>query len=256
MNSMYGKVALITGATSGIGKASAIEFSKQGATVVLAGRRESEGEAVTKEIRDAGGEAMFIKTDVADEEQIKALVEKTVATYGRLDVAFNNAGVEGEFNIKTAEQTVEHYQQVFDINVKGVLLSMKHEIPAMLEHGGGAIINTASVVGSIGIAGAGVYVASKHAVLGLTKTAALEYAQQKIRVNAISPGGIETEMFQRAAGTPEEKSQGRQYFTSLHPVGRLGTPEEIANAVVFLASPGASFITGANLLADGGWTVQ
>lgn len=145
---------------------------------------------------------------------------------------------------------------MFDINVKGVLLSMKHEIPAMLSNGGGAIINMASVASTIAIPGAGIYVASKHAVLGLSRSAALEYAQQGIRVNAISPGGVETEMLQRSTGTPEEESVGRTFLRNLHPVGRFATPEEIATTVVFLASTDAAFITGANLLADGGWTAQ
>lgn len=256
MTTLIGKVALVTGGTSGIGKATAIAFAQAGAAVVIAGRRQPEGDAVVQEIQAAGGEALFVKTDVSDETQVQALVEKAIAYYGKLDIAFNNAGIEGDFGIATAEQTAEHYQQVFDINVKGVLLSMKHEIPAMLASGGGAIVNTASVAGSVAIPGAGVYVASKHAVLGLTRSAALEYAQQGIRVNAISPGGVETEMLQRAAGLPEAESEGRTYFKNLHPVGRFATPEEIAATVVFLASPGAAFVTGANLVADGGWTAQ
>lgn len=256
MTTLNGKVALVTGGTSGIGKASAIAFAQAGANVVIAGRRITEGEAIAHEINSNGGHAIFIPTDVSDEAQVQTLIEKTIAYYGQLDIAFNNAGIEGDFGIPTAEQTAQHYQQVFDINVKGVLLAMKHEIPALLAHGGGAIINTASVASTIGIPGAGIYVASKHAVLGLTRSAALEYAQQGIRVNAISPGGVETEMLQRAAGTPAEDTAGRAFFRNLHPVGRFATPEEIASAVVFLASPGATFITGANLLADGGWTVQ
>lgn len=256
MSSISGKVVLITGATSGIGKAAAVAFAQNGAKVVLAGRRNNEGEAVVNEISSNGGEAIFVKTDVSDEEQVKHLVEKTVVTFGRLDVAFNNAGIEGNFNILTADQTVEHYQRVFDINVKGVLLSMKYEIPALLAAGGGAIINMASVAATIGIPAAAIYVASKHAVLGLTRSAALEYAQQGIRVNVISPGTVETEMVQRHVGLPEENSQARQIFTNLHPMKRIASPEEIASAVVFLASDGASFITGANLAADGGWTVQ
>lgn len=256
MSSMSGKVVLITGATSGIGKAAAVAFAQNGALVVLAGRRDFEGEAVVNEIRAVGGEAIFVKTDVSDEEQVKHLVKKTVVTFGRLDVAFNNAGTEGNFNIVTADQTVEHYQRVFDINVKGVLLSMKYEIPALLAVGGGAIINMASVTATVGVSGAGVYTASKHAVLGLTRSAALEYAEQGIRVNAISPGAVETEILQRNVGLPEENSQARQIYTNLHPMKRIASPEEIASAVIFLASDGASFITGANLAADGGWTVQ
>jgi NAD(P)-dependent dehydrogenase (short-subunit alcohol dehydrogenase family) len=256
MSTLSGKVALVTGGTSGIGKATAIAFARSGAKVVIAGRRQPEGETTVDEIQRTDGDAIFVKTDVSDEAQVKALVEKTVARYGRLDIAFNNAGIEGEFGILTAEQTAEHYQQVFDINVKGVLLSMKHEISTMLVHGGGAIVNMASVASTVGLPGTGIYVASKHAVLGLTRSAALEYAQQGIRINAISPGGVETEMLQRAAGQPEEESASRTFFKNLHPIGRFSTPEEIAATVVFLASPEATFIVGANLLVDGGWTAQ
>jgi len=256
MTTLTGKVALVTGGTSGIGKATAIAFAQAGAKVVVAGRRQAEGEAVVDKIRMGGGESIFVKTDVSDEAQIKTLIESAIATYGRLDLAFNNAGVEGEFGISTAEQTPEHYQQVFDINVKGVLLSMKHEIAAMLASGGGAIVNTASVASTIGLPGVGIYVASKHAVLGLTRSAALEYAQQGIRINAISPGSVETEMLQRATGDPAEASAGRTFLKNLHPIGRFATPEEIAATVVFLVSSDAAFVTGANLLADGGWTAQ
>lgn len=256
MTTLIGKVALVTGGTSGIGRATALAFAQAGAKVVVAGRRIAEGEAVTQTINSTGGNALFVQVDVSDEAQVQNLIEKTLAHHGRLDIAFNNAGVEGEFGIPTAEQTVDHYQQVFDINVKGVLLSMKHEIPALLASGGGAIVNMASAVSTVAVPGAGIYVASKHAVLGLTRAAALEYAQQGIRVNAISPGGVETEMLQRATGLPEAESAGRTFFRNLHPVGRFATPEEIAATVVFLVSPGASFVTGANLLADGGWTVQ
>lgn len=256
MTSLQGKVALVTGATSGIGKASAIALAKAGAKVVLAGRRIEAGSAIAESIVASGGDAIFVQTDVGDEAQIQNLIERAVAKYGKLDIAFNNAGVEGEFGIITAEQTAEHYQSVFDINVKGVLLAMKHQIPAMLANGSGAIINTASTAATIGIPSAGIYAASKHAVLGLTRSTALEYAQQGIRVNAISPGGVETEMMQRANGTPEEASEGREFFKSLHPLGRFATPEEIAETVVFLASPAAAFMTGSNLVTDGGWTAQ
>ena len=250
-----GQVALVAGGTSGIGKAAAIAFAQAGAKVVIAGRRQAEGEAIAHEIRDNGGEAIFVKTDISDETQIKTLIEKAIATYGQLDIAFNNAGIEGEFGISTAEQTADHYKQVFEINVAGVLLSMKHAIPAMLAHGGGAIVNTASVMSTVGMPGASVYVASKHAVLGLTRSAALEYAQQGIRINAISPGGVETEMLQRAAGTLEEDTAGRAFFRNLHPMGRFASPNEIAETVLFLASPHSAFMTGANVMADGGWSV-
>ena len=256
MTNLTGKVAIVTGGTSGIGRAASIALAQAGAKVVVAGRRQAEGEETIRQIEAIGGKGFFVATDVSQEADIQRLVEQAIATYGQLDIAFNNAGVEGEFGIPTVEQTADHYDQVFDINVKGVLLSMKYEIRAMLEKGGGAIINTASVMSTVATPGAGVYVASKHAVLGLTRSAALEYAQQGIRVNAISPGGVETEMLQRAAGLPEEESAGRAFFKNLHPVGRFATPEEIAATVVFLASSEASFVTGANLLADGGWTAQ
>jgi NAD(P)-dependent dehydrogenase (short-subunit alcohol dehydrogenase family) len=251
--SFQNKVVLITGATSGIGKVTALAFAAQGAKVIVSGRRESEGTAAVAEIKTAGGEATFVRTDVAVEADIKALVETTVATYGRLDIAFNNAGVEHTAPI--TETTAEAYHHVFNINVLGVLLSQKYEIPAMLAHGGGVIINTSSIAGHIGMANASVYIASKHAVEGLTKTAALEYAKQGIRVNAVAPGAIVTDMFERFAGGGED-SDGGKYLASLHPMGRLGRSEEIAETVLFLASEKASFITGQSIAVDGGFLAQ
>ncbi len=195
--SLENKVAVVTGGTSGIGKAAALALAKAGAKVVVAGRRENEGNAVVEAIEKGGGKALFVKTDVTREADVKALVDKTVATFGRLDIAFNNAGTEGQMGLTTETQTSEHYQSVFDINVKGVLLSMKHEVAAMLRNGGGSIVNTSSIAGQIGLAGAGVYVASKHAVNGLSKSAALEFAKKGIRVNTVSPGTIQTEMIGR-----------------------------------------------------------
>jgi NAD(P)-dependent dehydrogenase (short-subunit alcohol dehydrogenase family) len=247
------KVALVTGGTSGIGRAAALAFAREGAKVVVAGRREAEGNAVVRAITAAGGEAIFIQTDVAHEDQVAALVSQTLAKYGRLDVAFNNAGVEGSLGPITG-QTVENYAHVFDANVKGVFLSLKHEIPALLRTGGGAIVNTSSVAGSIGFANFGLYVASKHAVLGLTKSAALEYAAQGVRVNAVSPAAIQTDMLDRAFGAGE--SDNKKLMASHHPVGRIGTPEEIADAVLYLSAPGASFVTGHDLVVDGGYTAQ
>ncbi len=250
--SFQNKVVLITGATSGIGKVSALAFAKAGAKVVVSGRREAEGQAVVSEIKAAGGEATFVKADVAVEADVEALVAKTVATYGRIDVAFNNAGVEHSGSV--VEATEADYRYVFDINVWGVLNSMKHEIPVMLKQGGGVIINTSSAVGYVAMAGASIYVASKHAVEGLTKAAALEYAKQGIRVNAVAPAAIETDMMNRFTGGGSEEAL--TYMRTLHPVGRLGRSEEIANAVLFLASDGASFITGTSLKVDGGFLAQ
>lgn len=247
------QVALVTGGTSGIGRAAAIAFAREGAKVVIAGRRTAEGNAVAKTITDAGGEALFIKTDVAKEEEVSSLVAQTLSHFGRLDVAFNNAGVEGSLG-PIAGQSVENYHQVFDANVKGVFLSLKHEIPAMLRTSGGSIINTSSIGGSIGFPNFSLYVASKHAVIGLTKSAALEYAAQRIRVNAISPAAIQTDMLDRAFGAGE--SDNKKLMASHHPVGRIGTPDEIADAVLYLAAPGASFVTGHDLLIDGGFTAQ
>lgn len=249
---MKDKVILITGATSGIGKSTAQKFGEAGAKVVVSGRRETEGNAVVAAIKAAGGEATFVRADVAKEEDVKALVARTVETYGRLDVAFNNAGVEHVGPL--AEATQEEYRRLFDINVWGVISSMKHEIPAMLKNGGGSIINTSSMGGHIGMAGLSIYIASKHAVEGLTKTTALEYAQEGIRVNAVAPGAIETDMITRFAG--EEGSDMRAGLASMHPMGRMGKANEIADAVLFLASDAASFITGTSLKVEGGFLAQ
>jgi len=250
--SFQNKVVLITGATSGIGKTSALAFAKAGAKVVVSGRRETEGQAVVSGIKAAGGEATFVKADVAVEAEVAALVAKTVATYGRIDIAFNNAGV--EITCPIVDATEADYRRAFDINVWGVLTSMKHEIPVMLKQGAGVIINTSSVAGHVGMGGASIYVASKHAVEGLTKSAAMEYAKQGIRVNAVAPAAIETDMLDRFTGGGN--ADALSYMRSLHPVGRLGRSEEIANAVLFLASDAASFITGTSLNVDGGFLAQ
>lgn len=251
--SFENKVALVTGGTSGIGKAAALALATAGAKVVVAGRRENEGREVVEAIEKLGGKALFVKTDVSREANVKALVEKATATFGRLDFAFNNAGVEGAPNLPTDQQTEENYRNVFNINVLGTLLSMKHEIPAMLKNGG-AIVNTSSVVGQVGLPGYGVYTASKHAVNGLTRSAALEVAKQGVRVNAVAFGTIETPMIDRFVGEAKTNNPQRDWLKSVHPIGRLGTVEEAAQAVVALLEN--SFITGSVLTVDGGWTAQ
>jgi NAD(P)-dependent dehydrogenase (short-subunit alcohol dehydrogenase family) len=244
-NDYTNKTVLITGGTSGIGKVTAIAFANAGAKVVLTGRREKEGAEVVAEIKKTGGTASFVRADVSKDADIVKAIDFVVATYGRLDVAFNNAGVEmlGPLDQVTEEQ----YRSTFDINVWGVLNSMKHEIPAMLKGGGGAIVNTSSIAGHIGLAQASIYVATKHAVEGLTKAAAVEFAKQGIRVNAVAPGTIDTEMVARF---PKE---AQEWLKSQHPVGRFGASEDIAAAVLYLASDGAKFTTGAILAVDGGW---
>jgi NAD(P)-dependent dehydrogenase (short-subunit alcohol dehydrogenase family) len=244
------KVVLITGGTSGIGRATAVEFAKEGAKVVVSGRRKAEGAETVTMIGKAGGEGLFLQADVSDEEQVKNLVQGTLERFGRLDIAFNNAGIEGT-PAPLAEATVEQYQKVYDINVKGVFLGMKHEITAMLKTGGGSIVNTSSALGHIAFPTMGLYTGTKWAVIGLTKTAALETAKHGIRVNSVSPAVIETEMFDRSLGGSEDSVA---YMKSLHPVGRFGQSAEVASAVLYLSSPAASFVTGTDILVDGGLT--
>ncbi|HEU5245977.1 MAG TPA: SDR family oxidoreductase [Candidatus Udaeobacter sp.] len=246
---LNGKVALVTGGTSGIGKATAIAFTRAGAKVVLTGRREKEGAQVVAEIKKLGGDAAFVRADVAKDADVKAMVDFTVDKYGRLDVAFNNAGVEWKGSLEKA--TEAEYRRIFDINVWGVLNSMRHEIPVMLKNGGGAIVNTSSGAGHVGLPEVSVYVASKHAVEGLTKSVALEFARQNIRINAVAPGVIATEMFDRFAG-----DELRDQITSITPVGRVGAAEEIAAAVLYLCSDDAKFTIGTSLVVDGGYVAQ
>jgi NAD(P)-dependent dehydrogenase (short-subunit alcohol dehydrogenase family) len=243
------KVAIITGASSGIGRTTAISLAKEGIKVSLAARRDKEGEETLRLVKEAGGDGMFVKTDISNEDYVKSLVEKTIKTYGRLDYAFNNAGIE-ETSKSFVDRTSDVFDNIMNINVKGVWLSMKYEIPQMLKNGGGAIVNTSSAAGVIGFAQKAIYAASKHAVLGLTKSAALEYAKSGIRINAVAPGAIETDMHERSV---EGKQQLRDRLIAFHPIGRVGKPQEIANAVVWLLSDKASFLTGHTLLVDGGW---
>jgi NAD(P)-dependent dehydrogenase (short-subunit alcohol dehydrogenase family) len=242
-------VVLITGGLTGIGRAAAVAFAKKGAKVVVAGRRDEAGQALAKELRSLGSEAEFINADVRKEDEVRALVDRTVARFGRLDVAVNNAGTEGQAGPIT-DQTAESYAATFDTNVLGVILSMKHEVRVMKGQGSGSIINISSTYGHEGAAGASVYVGSKHAVEGITKSVALEIARSGIRVNGVAPGPTDTGMLTRFTATPENKTA----LVTTVPMGRLGLSEELANAIVFIASDEASFITGHILNVDGGKT--
>jgi NAD(P)-dependent dehydrogenase (short-subunit alcohol dehydrogenase family) len=244
---MSNPVVLITGALTGIGRATAVAFAKDGACVIASGRREVEGKALETELRSLGAEAAFICADVRHEEDVRNLVDQVAARFGRIDAAVNTAGTEGRPGPVT-EQTVESYAATFDTNVLGTLLSMKHELRVMQAQGHGSIINISSTYGHEGAAGASVYAASKHAVEGLTKSAALEAAGFGVRVNAVAPGPTDTGMLTRFTGTAERKAAMRKGV----PLGRLGDPMEIAQAAVFLASDHASFVTGQILAADGG----
>src|SRR5580704_6570380 len=244
---MNTSVVLITGGLTGIGRATAVAFAKEGARVVVAGRRDAEGKALEAELRGLGAEASFIKADVRHDDEVRELVEQTVARFGRLDAAVNTAGTEGRPGPVT-EQTAESYAATFDTNVLGTLLSMKHELRVMLAQGSGSIINISSTYGHLGARGASVYSASKHAVEGLTKSAALEAAASGVRINAVAPGPIETAMLNRFTGSPERKAG----LVAGVPLQRAGEPDEIANAIVFLASGNSSFTTGQVLFVDGG----
>jgi NAD(P)-dependent dehydrogenase (short-subunit alcohol dehydrogenase family) len=242
------KVAIVTGGSSGIGRATAVALAKERVKVTVAARRAKEGEETVRLVKKAGSDGIFVKTDVANEDDVRSLVEKTAKTYGRLDFAFNNAGIE-EMMTPLVDQTSDFFDQVMNINVKGVWLSMKYEIPEMIRNGGGAIVNMSSIAGIMGFPQFPIYIASKHAVLGLTKSAALEYAKSGIRINAVAPGGVKTEMVERLV---EDDNQFLETLTSIHPIGRIADPEEIANAVVWLLSHKASFVLGHTLLVDGG----
>jgi NAD(P)-dependent dehydrogenase (short-subunit alcohol dehydrogenase family) len=245
------QVVLITGGLTGIGRATALAFAQEGAQVVVSGRRDEEGQKVVSEIRKAGADAEFIRADVRHEEDVRNLIDKTVERFGRLDVAVNAAGTEGVPGPMT-EQTADNYVATFDTNVLGTLLSMKYELRVMLTQKKGSIVNISSTYGHTGAPGASVYSASKHAVEGLTKSAALEAAGTGVRVNVIAPGPIETAMLDRFTGTAERRAG----VASTIPLKRVGRPEEIAQAIVFVSSDKASFITGASYLVDGGKTAR
>jgi NAD(P)-dependent dehydrogenase (short-subunit alcohol dehydrogenase family) len=247
-----GKVALVTGASSGIGRATALAFAREGAKVVVADVTVEGGEETVAQVKKAGGEAIFVKTDVSKAVEVEALVAKAVATYGRLDCAHNNAGIAG--NAKTVvDDTEDNWDRILAINLKGVWLCMKYEIAHMLKQGGGTIVNTASGAGLIGVRRGGAYVASKHGVVGLTKTAALEYAKAGIRVNCVCPGPIDTPMLQGIGGSNQVVIER---MVAAQPGGRLGKPAEIAEAAVWLCSDAASFVTGLPMPVDGGYTAQ
>ena len=245
-DSLAGSVVLITGALTGIGRATAFAFAREGAKVVISGRHETQGLQLVNELEKLGTEALFIKADVRFDQEIKTVVDGTMARFGRLDIAVNNAGTEGKPG-PIVEQTEESYAATFDTNVRGTLLSMKHELRVMLQQGSGSIINISSTFGSRAGAGASVYVGSKHAVEGMTKAAALEGARFGVRVNAVAPGPIETGMLERFTGTPEAYAKMAQGV----PMKRLGKPEEVAQAIVFLGSAKTPFLSGQILAVDG-----
>ena len=250
MNGLQNKVAIVTGASSGIGRAVALAFAREGVKVVVSDVARDGGEETVRLIKEQGGEAIFIPCDVSQSAQVEALVKRAVETYGRLDFACNNAGIGGEA-AQTADYSVDGWNKVIAVNLSGVFYGMKYQIPEMLKQGGGVIVNMASILGWVGFATAPAYVAAKHGVIGLTKTAAIEYAKQGIRAVTVCPAFIHTPMVDD--GMP---SDVLEQLASAHPVGRLGTPEEVAELVVFLCSDSASFITGSPFLVDGGYVAQ
>jgi NAD(P)-dependent dehydrogenase (short-subunit alcohol dehydrogenase family) len=252
--SFAGKVAFVTGAGGGIGRAAALAFAREGANVVVADVSEKQNQETAHLIEQQGGRALAVGCDVTKADDVKLALDKTAQTFGRLDFAFNNAGIEPKKPAPTADYDLDEWERIIDIDLRGVFLCMKYEIPLILKHGGGgAIVNTSSGAGVIGIKGSAAYTAAKHAVIGLTRAAALDYAAQNIRVNAVCPGYIDTPMMDRfTGGTPE----GRAKVISEEPIGRMGKPEEIANAVVWLCSEAAGFIVGSAMVIDGGQTIQ
>jgi NAD(P)-dependent dehydrogenase (short-subunit alcohol dehydrogenase family) len=254
VNGTYaGKVAFVTGAAGGIGRAAALAFARAGASVVVADVSEKNNQETARLIKEQGGSALAVRCDVTRAEDVKTALNKAVETFGRLDFAFNNAGIEPKKPAPTADYDLEEWDQIMNIDLRGVFLCMKYEIPLMLKQGGGAIVNTSSGAGVIGIKGSPAYTAAKHGVIGLTRAAALDYAAQNIRVNAVCPGYIDTPMMDRFTGGTAE---GRAVVISEEPIGRMGRPEEIANAVVWLCSDAAGFVVGSAMVIDGGQTIQ
>ena len=252
MSDLADTVTIVTGGSSGIGRAAATRFAEEGSSVVVADVDEEGGQETVDLIEDDGGEATFVAVDVSDADEVEAMVETAVDTYGGLDYAFNNAGIEGK-NTPASDQPMENWDRVIGINLTGVFLCMRAQIPTMLDSGGGAIVNTSSVAGVVGFPGLAPYVASKHGVIGLTKTAAVEYSGEGVRVNAICPGVIETPMVDRAGTDSPEMIEQTIAAT---PIGRLGEPEEIGDAAVWLCSDDASFVTGEAFVVDGGLVAQ
>lgn len=244
------KVVIVTGGSFGIGRATAVAFAERGAKIIIADWVEDN--ETLHLIKKLGGEAIFVKCDVSKEADVKIMTEKVISTYGRLDYAFNNAGIEGKQGI-TAECSEENWEKTIGVNLKGIWLCMKYELPLLLKEGKGAIVNCASVAGLVGFSGLPAYVASKHGVVGLTKTAALEYAKQGIRINAVCPGVIQTPMIDRLTG--KDKVVEKQY-EEMEPIGRMGRPEEVAETVIWLCSDASSFVTGSAIPVDGGWIAQ
>jgi NAD(P)-dependent dehydrogenase (short-subunit alcohol dehydrogenase family) len=250
---LEGKVVIVTGGGSGIGRASALCFADEGAKVVVGDVSVQGGEETVRMISASGGDALFVKCDVSVIADAKEMVQKTVEWYGKLDCAFNNAGIEG-INAPVADYPDEVWDKAIGVNLIGVYHCMKHEIPAMLKSGGGSIVNNSSILGMVGFANASAYVAAKHGVLGLTKTAAIEYATKGIRINAVCPGFIETPMLERGGITTNPEI--RKMITDLHPMKRMGKPEEVAESVIWLFSDAASFVTGSAIFIDGGYVSQ